>query len=143
MANALFDGFLPGLAAQRFDLDHATIRLLLVAGYPYRAADSTVADVTGTPGVRLSGTSEPLAGLSLAGGRFTADPCVIRTRASARGHRLVVFQASAPHGGRRRPRRAAAAHRVHRRHAARSTGQRHRHRRVGARTRTRFRAGQE
>jgi len=99
MANALFPLAREGFLAGEIDFDTAVIKVALVRGYTYDAADKFVADVTSGGGT-IHATSAALASKTVTQGTAdAADVTFSAVAANATGHGLLVFQASAVGGG--------------------------------------------
>lgn len=98
MANAVYTSFKSGILLANFDLTVASIKAMLVRGYTFSAAHTTVADVTGAGGV-INGTSAALANPTVTSGVFDADDSSVSATASASNHILIIAQTSAVTGG--------------------------------------------
>jgi hypothetical protein len=98
MANAAYTNFKSGALLADFDLTVASVKAMLVRGYTFSAAHTTVADVTGAGGV-INGTSAALVNPSVTGGVFDADDSSVSATASGSNHVLIVAQTSAVTGG--------------------------------------------
>lgn len=99
MANALFPLAREGFLAGEIDFDTAVIKVALVRGYTFDAADKFVSDVTGGGGT-LHATSAALASKTVTQGTAdAADITFTAVTANANGHSLLVFQSSAVGGG--------------------------------------------
>lgn len=98
MANAAYTNFKAGILGADFDLQVASIKAMLVRGYAFSAAHTTVADVVAAGGV-VNGTSAALTGVTTTGGVFDANDIGITTVANASNHVLIIAQTSAVTGG--------------------------------------------
>lgn len=98
MANAAYTNFKSGIQLAEFDLTVATVKAMLVRGYTFSAAHTTVADVTGAGGV-INATSAALVNPTVTAGVFDANDTSVSATASASNHILIVAQTSAVTGG--------------------------------------------
>lgn len=99
MANTLFPLAREGFLAGEIDWDTAVIKVALVRGYTYDAADKFVSDVTSGGGT-LHVTSAALTSKTVTGGTAdAADVTFTAVTADAADHDILIFQASAVGGG--------------------------------------------
>jgi hypothetical protein len=101
MANALFDPGREGFLIGEIDWDTAVIKVALVRGYTFNAANKFVSDVTGAGGTLVS-TSAAFASKTFTNGVADAAdlvPTFTSVAAGAACTSLILFQSSAVTGG--------------------------------------------